>query len=337
MCDTYGYRPNFELLAMGKCLAPVSFTVASFFPNHAAMILSVTMFFDGMLNGGVMLSIQGMLMRSTPRQNRTMYIAAANFISIGIMAGLAPIFAGCLIDFLNARWSWDGLGIHVTGYHVVFMMSAVLRFLAYPLAKRVWEPRAVPLKVMIKQIRTRTTLSVVRWVYKLVESPDEKVRLEAARVLADLRHPLAIRELIHTLDDESIEVREAASKALGRIGHSEAVEALAKALFDPNSGIQTPAAAALGRIGGMNSLSALLTSLRGKDAKTLETILDSLDRIGDSAAIMPLICLFEDIEDEKLHRRIAATLGRLGETESTEAVLQLLRERRPTGQPRLLK
>jgi MFS family permease len=337
MCDTYGYRPNFELLAIGKSLTPISFIVASFFPGYAALILAITMFFDGMLNGGVMLSIHGMLLRSTPRQNRTMYIAAANFVSIGVIAGLAPIIAGRLIDFLNARWAWDGLGVHITGYHVVFFGSAFLRFGAYPLAKRVREPRAVPLKVVIRQIRSRTTLGVVRWVYRLIESPHEEVRLRAARILGGLKHPLAIRELIQALGDESVAVREAATKALGRIGDSEAVEPLAEALINPNSGIASPAAAALGRIGGVDSLRALLANLRNADARTLGAILDSLDRINDSAAIVPLICLFNETGDEQMNVRIAATLGRLGETESTEAVLQLLRERRPTGQPRLLK
>jgi HEAT repeat protein len=191
--------------------------------------------------------------------------------------------------------------------------------------------------VVIRQIRSRTTLGVVRWVYRLIESPHEEVRLRAARILGGLKHPLAIRELIQALGDESVAVREAATKALGRIGDSEAVEPLAEALINPNSGIASPAAAALGRIGGVDSLRALLANLRNADARTLGAILDSLDRINDSAAIVPLICLFNETGDEQMNVRIAATLGRLGETESTEAVLQLLRERRPTGQPRLLK
>ncbi|MFC1601408.1 HEAT repeat domain-containing protein, partial [Candidatus Sumerlaeota bacterium] len=93
----------------------------------------------------------------------------------------------------------------------------------------------------------------------------------------------------------------------------------------------------LGRIGGHDSLRALLTSLRDQDARTLGTIINSLGRINDSAAIVPLICLFDEVEDDELSRRIATTLRKLGEAESTEAVLQLLRERRPIGQSRMLR
>jgi HEAT repeat protein len=74
----------------------------------------------------------------------------------------------------------------------------------------------------------------------------------------------------------------------------------------------------------MESLQALLWSLRIEDEEALFEVIDSLGKIGDSAAIVPLICLFHDTEDENLRLRIAMTLGKLSDLESADEILDLL-------------
>ena len=110
---------------------------------------------------------------------------------------------------------------------------------------------------------------------------------------------------------------------LGLIGNAEACEPLARALTDPTLGIQSPVAHALGQIGGFDSLQALLRNLRNLDQDALGETVDSLARIGDSAAILPLICLMDDLEDADMRRRIAAALAQLTETPTTEEVISL--------------
>jgi HEAT repeat protein len=105
---------------------------------------------------------------------------------------------------------------------------------------------------------------------------------------------------------------------------ADAAEPLARALFDRDSGIHARAARALGRIGGPDSLRALLQNLRHGDPRVLRVTVDSLGRIGDAAAMVPLICLFHDYEDSALRERIAKALGRISTTESTDEVLAAL-------------
>ena len=59
------------------------------------------------------------------------------------------------------------------------------------------------------------------------------------------------------------------------------------------SGIQSPAARALGRIGGVDSLGALLRYLHSREIEALADTVDSLARIGDDAAVLPLVYLFD--------------------------------------------
>jgi len=324
LCDTYGYKPALQILSEAKTFTPLAFVFAPQEARFAFPFYAIVFFFDGIINAGMSLAMQGVLMRSTPRRNRTMYIASANFLALGLMAALSPVLSGRLIDFLNYYGAWHVGAYHFTGFHAVFAISVVLRFGVFKLASRIREANAVPLKTVLGQLRTVDFLRVTACVYRLHDSANEGRRLEAARRLGELKNPMAISELIRALQDESLAVREAAAVALGRIGTAEATEPLSKALFDPASGIHSPAARALGLIGGPQSLKALLGNLVNRGSRALGETIDSLVQIGDSAAILPLICLFHEVQDKDLRQRIATALGKLSQTESVEEVVSLL-------------
>ncbi len=329
LCDTYGYRPMLQLLAVGKVTTPIAYILAPSVPAIAIPWLAIAMFFDGILNGGFQLAIQGILLKSTPRPNRTMYIAAANFLSVGIMATIAPVVAGRFIDFIGVRFSWS-IGIYVfTGYQIAFAMSALLRLLAVGSTVWIQEPGSVPLRQVLPQIRRFSAIKVMRLVYRLNESADVAARLDAARRLGVLGHPMAIGELARALHDPDETVQSAAAESLSNIGVAEACEPLAQALFNPKTRKKSPVARALGILGGDQSLKALLYHLRHQDPESLDATITSLEKIGDDVAVLPLICLYHETEDPELRRHIAQALRTLTATETVEEVFHLLHERRP--------
>lgn len=332
VCDTYGYRPALQMLTIGKMLTPLMFLFTPQFGVWAVPYLVVTMFIDGIFVSGMQLANQGVLLKGTPRKNRTMYIAAANVFSMGLMAGIAPMLAGRAIDVLNARVHVVWTAYEFTGYHIVFGASTLLCGVAFAIATWVREPESVPLVTVLRQLRTGRPLKTAQLVYRLHESPHEHARLMAARQLGTLRNPMAINELIHALRDSSRPVREAAADSLGRIGVAEAAEPLGAALFDPNSGIQAQAARALGYIGGVDSLKALLANLQTQDSATLIETIDALVRIRSDVAVLPLIGLFHSVRDEEVRGRVVRALGELSKTPSYDEVLHLLSGRRPADQ-----
>jgi HEAT repeat protein len=60
------------------------------------------------------------------------------------------------------------------------------------------------------------------------------------------------------------------------------------------------------------------------DATLLGQTIDSLAFIGDSAAIVPLICLFHKLKDDEIRLKIAQALGTLSETDSIDDVYAAL-------------
>jgi MFS family permease len=327
LCDTYGYRPVLKLLALGKALTPLFFALTPRDQRIGVPFLALMMFFDGTMNAGVALAVQGMMLKHTPRRNRAMYIGAANFLAIGSMAALAPVIAGRLIDMLNRLPAVHFGPYQFGGYHWIFIIGFVLRLAAVPLAGRIREPSRGTVGEVWRRMLSPRAHRVTHLVYRLHDAPDPTRRLRIVWKLADLRDPMAISGLIHALKDPAHSVRSAAADALGRIGTGEAAATLARALTDPDSDIRSPAARALGKIGNTESLKALLGSLRSQDPETLGEIVESLGSIGDSAAILPLICLLDECRSPVLHRRIAAALAKLGDTESAGEVSALLQDR----------
>ncbi len=332
MCDVYGYRPLLQLLSLAKFLTPAAYLLAPRHPTFGIAYFAVVWFIDGIMNSGLMLAFQGPLLKSTPRRNRTMYIAAANFLAIGVMASIAPACSGYVIQTVNALdISWGSLG-RINGYHVAFSVSLVLRVASFPLAGRIVEPAAAPLGTVVRQLCSITSFRAARWTHRLHDARKDTARVRAATVLGSLRNPIAIGELSNALRDSSPVVRDAAADALGEIGSSESTQALVDILFDAESGNQSPAARALGRIGGVDSLRALLRYLHNREPKALVETVDSLAQIGDDAALLPLICLFHEAEDKQLRMHIATALAKLSQVDSLEEVVDMLHGRRPISQ-----
>jgi MFS family permease len=329
VCDVYGFRPVLQILSVAKIFTPTAFLLAPRTPAFGIAYFAVVWFIDGIINAGLALAFQGPLLKFTPRRNRTMYIAAAYFLAIGTMASVAPAFAGYLIKSVNALDPSYGWLATVNGYHVAFAMSVVLGVAAFPLAGRIIEPTAGPLKTVISQVFSLSSLRVPKWAHKLQDGRREAVRVRAAKTLGTLRNPMAVGDLINALRDDAHAVRDAAAEALGSVGSSQAIQPLVDALFDTKSGIQSPAARALGQIGGIDSLRALLRYLQGRKPEALADTVDALARIGDDAALLPLICLFNEAEDEALRKRAAGALATLSQTDSLEEVVEMLHARRP--------
>mgnify|MGYP000862980947 CR=1 FL=1 len=320
--DRYGFRPSLQLLAALKILTPLGFILAVKGAWFTLPLCTVTMFLDGIFLSSMALGLQGPMLKNTPRRNRAMYIASANFFSIGVMACLAPALAGRFITAYNDSPALAQLGVNA--YQLVFAASGALCLSAFFVAGRLHEPSAAPFSVLARQALTLTGLRVPHYVHVLQESTREPVRIAALKKLGALRSPMALGAVIEALGDPSLAVRHRAAETLGKIGAAEACEALAAALFSPVSGIQSPAARALGRIGGKPSLKVLLHDLRQRDPAVLGDIVDALAAIGDESATIPLIALFNDTTDTSLRQRIAETLARLNRLESGTDIAEWL-------------
>ncbi len=80
---------------------------------------------DAFLNAGIAIANNGFMIKNSPREGRTMFIAAGTGFA-GIVGGVASIGAGAAIA-ATADWSWMLAGTKYVNFHVLFAASMVLR------------------------------------------------------------------------------------------------------------------------------------------------------------------------------------------------------------------
>lgn len=160
----------------------------------------------------------------------------------------------------------------------------------------------------------------------LKQSPSEKVRYNAARMLGESGDFRAVDPLIDALKhDKNGSVRLYAARALGELGHPGARSHLIESLQeDRNVDVRVRAARALGRLGGEEVVMPLVEALSDGNSQVCITAADALIEIGP-IAVNPLI---EILHNERVNVRCDATraLGELGERSAVPHLLGMLHD-----------
>lgn len=158
----------------------------------------------------------------------------------------------------------------------------------------------------------------------LKNSPSEKVRYNAARMLGELGDFDAVEPLIESLlHDKNGSVRLYAARALGELGDVSATGPLIESLrTDRNVDVRVRAARALGRLGGEDVVLPLVYALSDTNSQVCMTAADALIEIGP-IAVKPLI---ESLQHDKVNVRCDATraLGELGDATAVEPLIGML-------------
>ncbi len=175
--DRYGHRPVIIVCTAFKpaiCLVFLFIT-----PHYAAAILTISFFFDAMLNSGQMLAMNGYMLKTSPRENRSMFVASVTAIT-GIAGGIGAIAAGKIMGWAEGH-SCVFWGREWTNYHLVFAISFLLRMANLPMARMIREPQSQHSLVVVNHLLGVWPLSILlypvglyrRWRYPDPD-PDEE-------------------------------------------------------------------------------------------------------------------------------------------------------------------
>lgn len=138
LAEECGNRPVLVLCTICKPLNMAALLLAPPEPVAAFWILTPVFMFDAALNAGFAIATNGFLLKYSPTENRTMYIAAGTAVA-GLVGGITSVAAGGSLMAMGS-WSVSALGGVWVGYHVLFAISFVLRVLAVRNARRIHEP-----------------------------------------------------------------------------------------------------------------------------------------------------------------------------------------------------
>ncbi len=148
--DKFGSRPVLILCISGKSVNMIALLLVPAEPNLAFAILVPVFMIDQMLNSGILIANNGFMIKHSPSENRTMYIAACQAVA-GFVGGVTSILAGLLLARI-ADFQWTFAGATWGHFHVLFAISAVLRWISAVWVHRLTEPNAKPARVIVDEL-----------------------------------------------------------------------------------------------------------------------------------------------------------------------------------------
>ena len=149
--DNLGSKPVlvFSFIVWVLIVAGWSLTAGRVFPPTIGLILTLQ-FVMGLFAAMVQMSNTRLAMEVVPQMGRNHFFALFSVLS-NVTLGLAPIFWGLFIDAIGQRQgTW--LGVEWNRYSLFFAATAIAFVGALVMAKKVEEPRARPLEVLLREL-----------------------------------------------------------------------------------------------------------------------------------------------------------------------------------------
>lgn len=176
--DVWGNKPVLVLCTAFKSVLMFSLLAVPRDATLAFWVLVPVFMFDAVLNAGFAIATNGFLLKNSPAENRTMYIAAGTAYA-GIVGGVTSVAAGAWLAAVGG-WSTSVGGFEVNGFHVLFMSSIALRFVSTVVVSRIQEPHVYETVQAVTSLIGVTPLRVMRYPVGMYRSISERGR-EAKR------------------------------------------------------------------------------------------------------------------------------------------------------------
>jgi predicted MFS family arabinose efflux permease len=148
--EDYGNRPVLIAATGFKSLNMIALLLVPVEPVFAFWILVPVFMVDAVLNAAISIASNGFMLKNSPAENRSMYIAAGTAIA-GMVGGLTSIVCGGVLA-LTADRSVVVAGRSLNGFHLLFALSLILRWVAVWFARRVEEPEGRPTVQVLVQL-----------------------------------------------------------------------------------------------------------------------------------------------------------------------------------------
>jgi MFS family permease len=145
--DRVGHKPVIKTTVLGLLPLPILYFIAT--PAFSQLIW-LDMFFTGVFWSGFNLVMFNMVIYSLPQQGRPAFLAVYAAMT-GLINFISMIIGGVLAQKL-ATIQLSLWGHRVINYHVLFLLTLIIRSIAIPLINKLEEPEAKTVGVMIRWI-----------------------------------------------------------------------------------------------------------------------------------------------------------------------------------------
>jgi len=191
--ERWGNKPVLVLCTAFKSVLMISLLTIPENVTLAFWLLVPVFMFDAALNAGFTISQNGFLLKNSPAENRTMYIAAGTALA-GLVGGATSVVAGVILSSLNG-WHVDLNGYNFTGFHLMFVISIGLRLLSLLLVAKIQEPHVYETMQVVTQLVGVGPLRLLRYpvgLYREWSTREVTVTAEVVTVRTEAPEPVPL-------------------------------------------------------------------------------------------------------------------------------------------------
>jgi len=156
LIDRFGNKP--VLIMSSTIVSFLPFLWCFTAPNRWLFFVLMVQILSGIFWPGIDLTFNNLLLYLSPDENRSFYIAVYNFF-IGIVNAIGYILGGYITEYIAPTvitFVNQLLGIHLVEYHLIFILSGVLRFtFSRIFLPKIREERSKPVDEMREHIFQR--------------------------------------------------------------------------------------------------------------------------------------------------------------------------------------
>lgn len=168
MADHFGNRPMLILCTAFKSTNMIGLLLLPRDPTLAFWIMVPIFIIDSLLNAGIAIANNGFMLKNSPAENRTMFIAAGTAVA-GLVGGLTSIATGAFL-YLSADWDFFVGSYEFNNFHIVFAFSLLMRLVAAVYARTVREPDSHWTSQVVVQLVGVTPFRILRFPVGLYRS-----------------------------------------------------------------------------------------------------------------------------------------------------------------------
>ena len=161
LAEHFGNRPMLILCTAFKSTNMFGLLFLPRDPIIAFWVMVPIFMLDSVLNAGIAIANNGFMLKNSPAENRTMFIAAGTAVA-GLVGGFTSIVTGGFL-VLSTGWSMSIGSIDFNNFHIIFAASLIMRLVAAFFARTIREPDSHWTAQVVVQLVGVTPLRILRF------------------------------------------------------------------------------------------------------------------------------------------------------------------------------
>jgi len=131
--DRFGHRPVLVICVLFSSFLPLGYLVTT--ANNYMLVVGIIFMLAGIFWSGIGLSLFNLLLVLSPDKGRSKFISSF-FSFVGIFGVVGPLAGGTIMHFFESL-SGNILGLSLNSYTILFLLSTLLRILAFSMLLKV--------------------------------------------------------------------------------------------------------------------------------------------------------------------------------------------------------